>query len=155
MTSSESNQSIFNTVFETSLRILLILNESEDSYSCDRIMTIDFTAIYGKDFGISDYNLHGDSYFRYGEFPARRDLVTRAVKDLVIKELIKPSFLTSGFTYKITPSGKRVVKSLKSVYSKAYKILCRRSIKFYEGNDDKQALDILNSYAKTFTKAGI
>ena len=155
MNSSDNTQGVFNSVFETSLRILIILNESDSGLSVDKIMAVDFTAIYGKDFGISDYNLHGNSLFRYGEFPARRDLTTQAVKQLVLRGLIKPNCLVSGFTYSISNSGKKFVKALTSNYSKAYKILCRHSLNFYNSRDDKQVLDILNSYAKTFTKAGI
>ena len=146
---------VFNTAFEASLRVLIILSVSNIDLSADKIIAIDFTTIYGKDFGISDFNLHGDSLFRYAKIPARRDSIGHAIKDLVIKGLITPNCMLSGFTYTITPSGSKFVKSLKSNYSKAYKKLCERSIKFFESKDDKQSLEILNNYANTFTKAGI
>jgi hypothetical protein len=146
---------IYNTAFEASLRVLIILSVSSIDLSADKIVAIDFTTTYGKDFGISDFNLHGDGIFRYAEIPARRDLISHAIKGLVTKGLITPNCLLSGFTYTITPMGSKFVKSLKSNYSKAYKKLCERSIKFYESKDDKQSLDVLNNYANTFTKAGI
>lgn len=151
----KENTTIFNTVFETSLRILIILSVSNIALSTDKLVAVDFTTIYGKDFGISDFNLHGNSYFRYAEIPARIDTIGYAVKDLVTKGLIEPNCLLSGFKYSITPSGNKLVKALNSNYSKAYKKLCRRSLKFYENKDDRQSFDILNNYAKTFTKAGI
>ena len=45
---------IFNTSFEVSLRILIILNTVQTRLSIDRITDLDFIAIYGKDFGVSE-----------------------------------------------------------------------------------------------------
>lgn len=39
---------IFNTSFEVSLRILIILNTVQTRLSSDRITALDFIAIYGK-----------------------------------------------------------------------------------------------------------
>ncbi len=59
---------IFNTSFEVSLRILIILNTVQTRLSIDRITALDFIAIYGKDFGVSEYNLHGDNDYRFSEY---------------------------------------------------------------------------------------
>ena len=52
---------VFNTSFEVSLRILIILNIVKIRLSIDRISALDFISIYGKDFGVSKYNLHGNN----------------------------------------------------------------------------------------------
>ena len=45
---------IFNTTFEVSLRILIVLNVTQTRLSIDRVSAMDFMAIYGKDFGVSE-----------------------------------------------------------------------------------------------------
>ena len=53
---------VFNTTFELSLRVLLTLDSSNNSpRTVDIITALDFITVYGKDFGISDENLHGDN----------------------------------------------------------------------------------------------
>lgn len=75
---------VFNTTFEVSLRVLLTLEVSEDKLSADMIAVSDFITVYGRDFGISSENLHGDNSYRFGEFGIRRELVKEAVKSLVL-----------------------------------------------------------------------
>ena len=53
-------KTVFNSTFEISLRILLLLSESEDAgLSIDRIAAYDFITIYSKYFDLSDRVLHG------------------------------------------------------------------------------------------------
>ena len=67
---------IFNTTFESSLRILLLLSVSEDEQmTLDRIADYDFITIYSKYFGISDMALHGENEFGLSEFAARRGMM--------------------------------------------------------------------------------
>ena len=47
---------IFNSSLEISLRMLIILNTVRSRLSVDRIAALDFISIYGKDFGVSEYN---------------------------------------------------------------------------------------------------
>jgi hypothetical protein len=86
---------IFNTPFEISLRVLLML-ETGLNQTADMIAAADFITVYGKDFEISDNDLHGDSAFKYSEFPLRRDLVKKAVKQLVLTGLINVSSSQRG-----------------------------------------------------------
>ena len=68
---------IFNTTFESSLRILLLLSVSGDEQmTLDRIADYDFITIYSKYFGISDMALHGENEFGLSEFAARRGMTS-------------------------------------------------------------------------------
>ena len=51
----------FNTEFEISLRILLLLS-LENGISANRISAIDFISTYGKDFNVSKSDLNGTSF---------------------------------------------------------------------------------------------
>lgn len=73
---------VFNTSFEVSLRMLIILNTVQTRLSIDRITAFDFIAIYGKDFGVSEYNLHGDNDYRFSEYTSKREIVSQTIKNL-------------------------------------------------------------------------
>lgn len=96
---------IFNTAFEVSLRVLIILNVTKKNLSIDRISALDFIIIYGKDFGVSEYNLHGDNNYRFSEYALKRKIISESLKNLVLMGYILPHCNKSGFTYSISKSG--------------------------------------------------
>ena len=82
--------SLFGSTFETSLRILILLEElSELLLDEQQICCIDFMSIYGADFDLLDANLHGNGLFRFSEFSAKSTLVANAIKKLVLDSFIK------------------------------------------------------------------
>lgn len=52
---------VFNTAFETSLRILLLLDVSDIDLDEQTIRAADFIATYGKEFELSDDSPNGDN----------------------------------------------------------------------------------------------
>ena len=79
---------IFNTSFENSLRILILLSHATTSLTVDKITAWDFIAINGKSFGLTNVDLHGDNSFTMCEYTARRELISIAIKELVLRGLI-------------------------------------------------------------------
>ena len=60
---------LLGSEFESSLRVLLLLDEFQNKPLDEiQIACIDFIAIYGADFMISDENLHGNGLFRLVSF---------------------------------------------------------------------------------------
>ena len=60
---------LFNTPFETALRVLLLLeSEARTDFSINMIAAVDFAALYGRSFAFSGMNLHGDNLFKFSEF---------------------------------------------------------------------------------------
>ena len=53
--------SIFNSPFELSLRILILMKTRNSRVTVDWLSCLDFVTTYGKDFGVSEFNLHGDA----------------------------------------------------------------------------------------------
>lgn len=88
---------VYNTPFEVSLRILIILNTVRDKLTIDRIAALDFITTYGKDFGVSEYNLHGDNNFKFSEFASKRKIVSQAIKQIVLKGYVESYCNKSGF----------------------------------------------------------
>ena len=137
---------IFNTPFEVSLRIL-ILNMSESRLSVDRISALDFITIYGKDFGVSKYNLHGDNDYRFSEYAAKRGIVLQAVKKLVLVGYILPHCNKSGFTYSISKSGVSLCQSLNNEYAEKYSAIVKNVYTTFSSYSDRKIIYTINDYA--------
>ena len=111
---------IFNTSFEVSLRILIILNTVQTRLSIGRITALDFIATYGKDFGVSEYNLHGDNDYRFSEYTSKREIASQAIKRLVLRGYITPHYNKSGFNYSISKKGVAFFESLNDKYAEDF-----------------------------------
>lgn len=122
------NESAIGSTFEISLRILLMLKElSPMKLDEQQIGAIDFIAVYAADFGLLDENLHGYSNYRYSEFPARKQMVSSALKNLVLDGYVWLYPTSSGYKYSILAEGKNVCDKLTSSYAKEY-ILAVQSV---------------------------
>lgn len=138
---------IFNTPFEVSLRILIVLNVTDARLSVDRISALDFITIYGKDFGVSEYNLHGDNDYRFSEYASKREIVSQALKNLVLMGYILPHCNKSGFTYSISKSGISFCKSLNDEYAENYSIIAKKTHTIFSSYSDRKIIYTINDYA--------
>lgn len=112
--------SVYNSISEIKLRILLLLEVSTQEYlSSDMIAALDFITVYGKEFGVSDKNLHGDNRYKFSELPSRREIVSKAIKSLVIDGMLDIS-LKNGFEYQINNKGFKFIDSFETEYSDEY-----------------------------------
>ena len=75
---------LFNSTFENSLRLLILLDEYDMPQTLDMLYAVDFMTIYSKPFGLSEKNLNGDNDLKFSEFASQRDLVKEALKELVL-----------------------------------------------------------------------
>ena len=101
--------SVYNSISEIKLRILLLLEVSTQEYlSSDMIAALDFITVYGKEFGVSDKNLHGDNRYKFSELPSRREIVSKAIKSLVIDGMLDIS-LKNGFEYQINNKNEKLL----------------------------------------------
>jgi len=79
---------LFNTPFETSLRVLLTLRVFGEAMTLDKIAAADFMTIYARDFSLAAYNLNGDNSLSFSEVASKRVLVGKAIKQLVLNRLV-------------------------------------------------------------------
>ena len=63
---------LFNTPFELSLHVVLLLDVANAGITLDRIAAYDFIAIYCEDFGVADKALYGETGFAFIYRSARR-----------------------------------------------------------------------------------
>lgn len=138
---------IFNTSFEESLRVLIILNTVQSRLSIERITALDFIATYGKDFGVSEYNLHGDNDYRFSEYTSKREVVSQAIKELVLRGYITPYCNKSGFNYSISKNGVTFSESLNDKYAEDFTEFVKKANVLFLDYSDRKLTNCINEYA--------
>lgn len=139
---------LFNTPFEFSLRILIILSEYEDTYiSIERISITDFISIYGRTFRISSMNLHGNNPFKFSEFSSRRSHVQLALKHLLADGFVTVRCDENGFTYSITESGLRYTDTFESKYANLLREMVYKARENYEDKPEREILKLINEFS--------
>lgn len=138
---------IFNTPFEVSLRILIILNTVKSRVSAERITAFDFISTYGKDFGVSEYNLHGDNSFRFSEYTLKRKIISESLKELVLKGYVNAYCNKNGFNYSISKSGTDFCNALNDNYAEEFATIVNKSNKVYQKYSDRKLAHCINEYA--------
>lgn len=139
---------IFNTTFETALRILLILEQSPNTYySADMLAAIDFMTVYAQDFNIDTTNLHGDGLFKFSEFATRRSLTKDAINDVVLKNLVTIDTTENGFEFQINQNGQNYIGSLESNYAVTYRDVVIKTIDYVKNMTESQVLNYINEHS--------
>ena len=101
---------LFNTPFETGLRAMLILSIIRSGgMTIDRLSAYDFMTIYGRDFEVSDGNLHGDNSYSFSELSSKRSVCSEGIKMFVLDGLIAVNRTEGGFLYKLTAAGRKYI----------------------------------------------
>ena len=86
---------LFNSTFENSLRLLILLDEYDMPQTLDMLYAVDFMALYSASFGVTD--------------------------QLVLNGTAQAVSYKSGLSYIITPEGEDFCKSLSSEYAREYR----------------------------------
>ena len=139
------NTTVLGSTFEISLRILLLLNEAHGAALDEQqIGAVDFISVYAADFGLLDENLHGYSNYRFSEYPARKHLVSSALKELLLDGNIRFQATPTGYKYCITCAGKSICKKLTSNYANEYRISVQTVINSFDNANTRLMLREIN-----------
>lgn len=139
-------QELFNSTFEVSLRLMLLLSTTGDiPMTVDRIAAYDVMTIYSRDFGLSDEVLHGDNEFGLSEFASRRNKTQIALRELVLNGSVKAVTSDKGFSYQITPAGKGVADRMVTQYAIDYKRLAKITVARFRSMSDENIMAVINS----------
>lgn len=136
---------LFNTPFELSLHVVLLLDMVDVGITLDRIAAYDFIAIYCEDFNIADKALNGENGFAFSELSARRGLIKTAIKSLVIDGLVSVSDSNVGILYSISEIGRKMSGGFQSEYAAKYRELIRLVAERYGDYDDIQLFNEINN----------
>lgn len=139
---------IFNSTFEVSLRVVLLLNKYDgEDLTCNMIKNIDFICTYGKDFKLTKSNLQGDNMFKLTQLPMRTHLIEESLKRLIHKGLVTLNFSEKGFVYNITEKGRIYSSSFTSDYAKKYEKLVCKVKKITKNKSEEEIANLLkNNY---------
>ncbi len=146
---------LFNTTFENSLRVLILLEAFKDEQNLDMIYATDFMVTYAASFGIDGSDLNGENQFKFSEFASRREIVSNALKQLVLDGLVIPKNTQDGILYRITDEGKRFSQSLNSDYSKEYRATAQKVIKSIAPKTERQIIDYINQLSAESLRKGV
>lgn len=135
---------LFNTPFELSLHVVLLLDVADTGLTLDRIAAYDFIAIYCEDFGVADRSLNGENGFAFSELSARRNLTKTAIKDLVVDGLVVATDDETGILYSVSESGRKMSEGFQSEYAERYKELMRLVVEKYGNYSDVQLFNEIN-----------
>lgn len=140
--------SLFNTPFEASIRALLVLyTVNPHGISADRVAIYDFMTLYANDFGITDFNLHGKNDYNFSEFPYKRSLISKGLKEATLDGMIAINKTHSGFEYQINQTGISYVKSLNTDYSHQYLDTAKKVHDAFSSKNDMELMMEINHLA--------
>lgn len=140
---------VFNSTFENSLRIILLLDAFGTPQNTDMLYATDFMVVYGKTFGIADEDLNGENQYKFSEFVSRRAMVQKALKELVLDGLVRPSEIDSGIAFQITTDGRKYCDSLESDYAREYKLIAKKVVQFVSGKTERSVIAQINRMSAT------
>lgn len=137
------SSSVFNSVYETSMRLVLLLFAFDAPLSSEELFVFDFVATYGKEFGLTDVSLNGDSEFTLSKATLRRKRVVEAVSYLVRNGYITLIAEENKTKYELTERGDEFYKKISQTgYSEKYILTVELGKKELFAKKNK-ALDLL------------
>lgn len=146
---------LFNSVFETQLRFLLLLNACKRNwYTLGRLVSLDFIICYAEEFQLPFKSPNGDNDYMYGELSNRNELATAAIKELVLDGLVDVK-IEDGYKFKISAEGKKYAKIFKSEYAIQYDAIAIDAIKEFRDFTDYDLEKSINENAVNSLKGGI
>jgi len=148
------NQTVFNSTFETELRILLLLaSAKKKAFALERIVSLDFITCYAGNFQLPYLNIQGDNQFMYSELGVRRESVQEAIKSLVTQGLLNVG-VEDGYVFAISDMGTKFIRKLKSEYAKQYKDIAVNVIKRFKDLSDLELDRMLHDSAVKSVRGG-
>lgn len=135
---------LFNTPFELSLHILLLLDSVGGDFTLERITDFDFIAVYAPDFGFKAKSLNGDNGFAFSELTVKRKLMKAAIRDLVLDGLVAASDSMNGITYALTSTGITMSRSFESDYAIRYRKIINQVHRRYKNKSELELSSIIN-----------
>ena len=143
---------IFNTPFEMSLHVVLLLGVIHERATLDRITEYDFITVRAGEFGLDDGSLNGDSIFAFGELAAKRELVREALKGLVMDGVVDANDGKEGIIYSLTDSGRALDEGLVSDYASRYRTVMKKVNRRYRNKSDVELAGIINRQSTKISK---
>lgn len=142
------SNTIINTTTEIQYRLLLLLAAlPEKEYSQRWLSCLDFIITYSKEFGLTEWNLHGNNRMMYTEYAARIWDVNNGIRMMAMHGWASVKASEGGFTYRITPNGRKFTSEFQTKYSQMYSKLAVLAMQTYEKYSEQQLDDLIRAKA--------
>jgi len=138
---------LYNSLTETSLRMILLLNEIPEPVSVEKATFLDLATVYSADFGIGKKNIHGDGTYSFAEFTTKRKQISEAIKYLVALGFVRVESSVNGFCYSLTEAGSNAFNSLAGKYKDEYLNYKQLAISRLFSFKDEEVSGIINKKA--------
>lgn len=103
------------------MRLVLLLFAFDAPLSSEELFVFDFVATYGKEFGLTDVSLNGDSEFTLSKATLRRKRVMETISYLVRNGYVTPVIAKSETKFELTDKGNEFYKKISQLgYSEKY-----------------------------------
>lgn len=135
---------VFNTIFENSIRLLLILSNIKKSISCDMIAIIDFLTLYSHTLGIGGSDINGQNSLAICEYISRQSIIKKSIKQMSVDGFININQTVNGFGYSISEKGKSFIQTLESRYKNNYIKNLNLTLKFIGSKKEKTLIMYIN-----------
>jgi hypothetical protein len=145
---------LFNSPFENSLRVLLLLDKFENAQNLDMIYATDFMVSYGATFGAGQSDLNGDNPYKFSEFASRRNIVREALRQLVLDGLVIPIQSDTSIVYTLSEAGVTYSRSLDSEYACEYRKVSGQIIERISDNSERNIIDRINKMSAMSLRKG-
>ena len=135
---------MFNTPFELSLHVIMLLDLANNKLTVDRITAYDFITVYSSAFGITGKSLNGENEFAFSELSARRNRIKDAIKELVLDGLVTVEDEKNGILFSVSEAGRLFSQNLQSEYAVIYRNNLFQVIAQFGLYDDIRLLNEIN-----------
>ena len=127
---------IFNSCYEISLRIVLLIKVINIPINSENIFAYDFIGTYAKEFDLMDISLNGDSEFTLSKISLRRKKIIESINYLVIHKYISPICDIDGIKYILLEKGNSLYNKLKDIaYAQKYVLTIKLAKNLSENNN--------------------
>jgi hypothetical protein len=134
---------IYNSEFEISARLLVLMSVWKKPEHADTIIAADFISIYAHSFSVAETNLNGYNDFLYSEFSNLRAIGIKALKGLSLLGFVEPHYSAKGIEYLISEKGLEYTSKLDSSYYRKYSNTAQKVKNFFEKRDLKNPVQFI------------
>lgn len=128
-----------NSGMETQYRLLLLLSLlPREAYTSRRLSSMDFICVYGQTFGLTEKNLHGNSWMKFTEYATRGWSIDEGLKNLVLRRWAQVSAGDAGYLYSITEAGLEIATALETNYAREYRAAAEQVIERFGRCTEKE-----------------
>ena len=142
----ERDPQIFNTPLELGTRSLFILGAAyPHPLNLSRLITYDYLMLHSNDVEEGPPSLHPPIPHRTTEMLVKYEILQKGLLILISKELAEITFSPTGFDYKATESGFKMIEYYTSEYAKKLNILSTWVIENFSKYKDRELQDYINA----------